>query len=211
VIESKELDKVLEMARKKRIPETFPEFAKKRLLDDYNFRMLNAYRNELIKSMGYLQISYEWVKPLADFIGTKKCLEIMSGNGALSSALRKCGVDIVATDDYSWGIFANKNNHWLDIENISARKAIKKYDDVKYIICSWPPYDTKDAYEALKMMRTCNASARMIYFGEPLGGCTGDEKFHNAKIRINDINFDEVIMKYHRWSFIVYDEPELIR
>lgn len=59
-------------------------------------------RDDVIHFAGYCFLSNNWLRPLASWIGTRKCLEIMGGSGALSKGLQNFGVDIRCTDDFSW-------------------------------------------------------------------------------------------------------------
>ncbi len=60
----------------------------------------------------------------------------------LSKALQNCGVDMKATDDFSWN-----DNHavpwfrdsWTEIEQLNALQAIETYGaEVDLVVCSWP-------------------------------------------------------------------------
>ena len=76
------------------------------------------------------------IKHLKKIIGNKKTLEIAAGDGTLKRFLRNEGVDIVATDNYSWDSFVTYNTD--DVENMSAVDALKKYNP-EIVICSWAP------------------------------------------------------------------------
>ena len=45
-------------------------------------------RDDVIHFAGYCFLSNNWLRPLASWIGTRKCLEIMGGSGALSKGLQ---------------------------------------------------------------------------------------------------------------------------
>lgn len=72
---------------------------------------------------------------LASIVGDRQCLEIAAGDGTLSNFLAIEGVNIVATDNYSWS------------ENISFPESVLKQDarsalrehQPEVVICSWPP------------------------------------------------------------------------
>ena len=87
-------------------------------------------------------IDKQWTKKLAKWIGNRKCLEVMSGAGWLAKALSIHGIDIVATDNFSWENAQHKEMTVVyDVENISGIQAVKKYNDKEVLIISWPPYD----------------------------------------------------------------------
>lgn len=144
-------------------------------------------------------VSYNWIRPLSEWIGSRKCLEVMSGRGFLTKALRELNVDIVATDDYSWG-FNDYNNPVTEVEDIDAVESIKKYiRDVDILIISWPPMD-QVAYEVVKKARELNPDIIVIYIGEDEGGCTASESFFEIfDTNYSDEKFNEVSLVYPTW------------
>lgn len=155
------------------------------------------WRDKYVKDIGFPLIAEDWVKPLAKWIGDRPCLEIMAGTGFLSYALFLYGVDIKATDNYSW----NKHfTNFKEVENIDCLEAVKIYGkDVKFIICSWP-YMDEMAYNSLVMMREINPKCRMIYIGEDWGGCTASDKFFEIAEECEVDGFNQAVSKYRRWS-----------
>ena len=83
----------------------------------------------------YCFYSRKLVKELANEIGDRKALEIAAGDGTLSRFLRQEGVDITATDDYSW---SHSIDFPDDVENQDATTALKEHEP-QVVICSWPP------------------------------------------------------------------------
>lgn len=85
----------------------------------------------------YCFYSKQLVRALADMIGDRPCLEIAAGDGTLSRFLADAGVDVVATDDYSW-------SHAVDfpdtVQRLDAKAALARYEP-KVVVCSWPPAD----------------------------------------------------------------------
>lgn len=145
---------------------------------------LEYFRSAYIQLMGYSLVSKNWVRPLAAFIGKRKVLEIMSGTGALAKALQDEGVDVTATDDYSWkATFAGQ---WTKVEKRDALKAISKYGKATdFILMSWPYLDDT-ALKVLQRMRRVNPDCRLIYIGEPKGGCNADDAFFDAVVSDED-------------------------
>ena len=98
------------------------------------------FRNNMIDIQGYPIITKRLCKALAEFIGYRKVLEIMSGKGALAKGLIDEGVTIKPTDNFSWEAPGFFNNLWTDIEDINALDAIKKYaKDYDILLASWMP------------------------------------------------------------------------
>ena len=119
----------------------------------------------------------EWIKELALWIGDRTCLEIMAGAGWMAKALAAHGVDIIATDDYSWEKNHSGNHNALrkyqyDVEELEASEAVKKYQDRDILICSWP-YMDNEFTNACKNWQ----GKPIVYIGEGEGGCTANDEF----------------------------------
>jgi hypothetical protein len=192
----KEIERIQSLIENKEIPITYP------------LGMIKHIRNfdqriEIIKKLGYPLLSKSWIEPLAKWIGDKKCLEVMAGIGSLSKVLSDCGVNIIATDDYSWnGKNWTEESYWTNIEKIDAVEAVKKYGkSVDYIICSWA-YMDDTLYRVLLEMREQNKDCKLIYIGEENGGCTADYDFFDNIKHIDDREFEKAVKSYQRWNFI---------
>lgn len=147
-------------------------------------------RDYFISAQGFALVTNAWIKPLADIIGSSKCLEVMAGKGTISYALQQHGVDIKATDNYSWEGSFNFDDLFTDVENIDAVEAIKKYGkDVEYVIMSWP-YMDKTCYEVVKKLYEVNPHSKLIYIGESDGGCTACDEFFDFFFDMYKNNID---------------------
>lgn len=202
---------VLEMIKKHQIPESYP-------LDDMDLLAKESnslgpkslfFREVYVSYCGCCLLSYDWIRPLADWIGTRTCLEIMAGSGALSMALKNCGVSIVATDDFSWGNELWLRSLWTDVECIDARATIDKHK-ADIVICSWPPIGEPIAKEALLKMRAVNPNALMIYIGEPAGASCADDDFFETLHPVNDRSFYKAVKTFKPF-YTLHDRPYLIR
>lgn len=179
--------------------------------DSYSKDVLSnmALRFKVIPIQGYSIISKDWVKLLTDWIGNRKCLEIMSGKGTLSYALQSEGVSIIPTDVFKWSQF-NFSDLWTNVEQIDALDAIEKYgSDVDIIIMSWCYMDDL-GYKSLLKMREINPDAVMIYIGEGKGGCTGSDLLYDSMIEIEDTKIDAINDIYPSW-FGIHDRLHLIK
>lgn len=65
---------------------------------------------------GFARVFRKWTNPLAKFIGGRKVLEVMAGNGMLAYTLKRSGIDIIATDNIAWKRFCTKNPWPIPIE-----------------------------------------------------------------------------------------------
>lgn len=190
--------------QQKKIPDAWPE--------EISIKPLNV-RDEVISYCGYCLLSYDWLKPLANWIGSRSCLEIMCGSGALSKGLQDFGVKIRATDDHSW-----MKDHatswfvdaWTDIEQLDAVGAIEKYGkNTDLVICSWP-YRSEDCYQALLKMRKANPGCFMIYIGEWIGGGTASDSFFAEADCVEDASFQQAVQQF-KSLYGNTDRPYLIR
>lgn len=171
-----------------------------------------AYRNGIIQNCGYALLAYEWIRPLAQWIGKRRCLEIMAGSGALSYALSQCGVDIVATDDKSWSDPSCSwfSAPWTEVEQLNCLQAIKKYGkDRAIIICSWP-YMDDNAYRSLLEMRQVNPDAMMLYIGELECGATANDDFFRNLSIVEDDGFSASVQNFKQMPGL-HDFPMLVK
>ena len=161
-----------ELLAAKIIPEAYPDEVEEFSPNLCLMAKAQLTRDDFISKGAFPLIANEWLKPLSEYIGTGKCLEIMAGSGMLTFGLRKLGVNIIATDKQPWKRFAN----WTDIEKIDGISAIRKYaKGMDYVIMSWPEMgDTANLI--LQELRAINPSVKLIYIGEP-GGCCADTTF----------------------------------
>lgn len=203
---------ILETLERREIPEAYPPAGN----DPFEPRQLDIddmiYRTPIVEASSWSLIAYEWVRPLAAWIGNRKCLEIMCGRGVLTKALRDCGVSVVATDDKSMALRQWwEKMPWIEVEQLDAVEAIEKYGPgIDIVICSWPPYQSPAAYNALVKMREVALGAVMLYIGELNPYTNADEDFFNSVIPVEDDGFDEAIRAFKQMNGI-RDIPILFR
>lgn len=162
-------------------------------------------RTSVIERQGFAILTNEWIDDFAKWINGRRCLEVMAGTGALAKCLKDRGVDIIATDNFSWNVGNNMSefkSFWTEIEDIDAISAIDKYGkDVDIIIMSWPEMESV-AYQVLLDMRLTNPNALLVYIGEGCGGCTADEDFYDSAEYVDE----EITGRYPQWAGI-HDIP----
>ena len=83
----------------------------------------------------YCFYSQELINELCALIGDRTCLEIGAGDGTLARFLEDRGMQIYATDDYSW---SHVVAYPKTVEKLSAKQALGKYQP-HAVVCSWPP------------------------------------------------------------------------
>lgn len=123
-------------------------------------------------------------------------VSIGCGSGWAEKILQNEGIDIIPTDFKLIGngnIYPFKHTH-LEIENISAFEALKKYKGYS-IYLSWPCYDEPWAYNVLRQMAH---GSYIVYHGE-LWGCTADDKFH--ELLLDEKKFKMICNEYNEFNW----------
>jgi hypothetical protein len=96
-----------------------------------------SYLMPLVEPRGiYCFYSRELVAGLRELIDGRPAVEIAAGDGTLSRFLRADGVDVVATDDYSWQKTAREQVG--DVVEQDAVHALRERAP-RVVVCSWPP------------------------------------------------------------------------
>lgn len=192
----------------------FKMYERREIPQRYNEEFINSFKSiesrfEVIPKQGYPLVTWDWIDILVSFIGDSKCLEIMSGLGTISYALRQKNVDVICTDDCSWDDRWD-DNKWTDVERKDAIEAIREYGtSVDYIIMSWA-YMDDTAYRCLQTMRETNPNCKMIVIGEGYGGCTADDDYFENIDIIENTMVHKMNDNYQNWMGI-HDYIELVK
>lgn len=146
-------------------------------------------------------VSWKWVNKLAKWIGKRKCLEVMSGRGYLSYALKTRGVNLISTDLFTYDGY--RENIFTDIYEMDAVHAVRKFGKgIDIVIMSWPPYAGDIAYRVMRELYYVNPKAIIVYIGE-FYGCTADDRFHeNFKQIEYDDEIESIRDSFERWVYI---------
>ena len=91
--------------QQKIIPYEYPKF----MFETGSFFLL---RDLIIREQGFAVVCKKWIKPLAEWIGKRKCLEGMAGCGSISYALQQEGVNI-KTVTYTQLMLLAKRAQWI--------------------------------------------------------------------------------------------------
>jgi hypothetical protein len=146
----------------------------------------------------YAFVSWNWVEPFAEWIGNRRVLDVMAGRGWLTYALRQKGINVVATDDFSWG---HPSSALTDVLVMDALQAVESFGaSTDLLIISWPPMDNVAA-KIIKRLYEINPDCLVLYIGESGGGCTADQAFEDTFGLILDEAFSEkVASRYETWQ-----------
>ena len=83
----------------------------------------------------YCFYTRELIAALAAMMSGRSCLEIAAGDGTLTRFLHDAGMNIRATDDYSW---SHAIHYPEEVSRLSAREALAECKP-QVAVCSWPP------------------------------------------------------------------------
>jgi hypothetical protein len=89
----------------------------------------------------YCFYSKKLIHELAKVIRGQLCIEVAAGDGLLSEFLIGAGVDIKATDNYSW---EHAIEYSESVFKMDAHSALRKFKP-EVVVCSWPP--TNNSFE----------------------------------------------------------------
>lgn len=158
----------------KRVPVISPDLS---AIEKLGFRKEVKEFNNLLSGLNiWAMTNQKWVLELANWIKDDSCLEVMSGNGLLAKALTEKGVDVIATDDKSWSDPDSDKISFCEVEPLDAISAVKKHNDRKILIMSWPPPNLSVSHDVLKMW---DSEKPVIFIGDRKGGMTACDEFYN--------------------------------
>ena len=92
---SKNYQKILRELNDHKIPFEYPL----KLLNNMAYFYMYDVSEGIKGASGFVRVFRKWTNPLAKFIGDRKVLEVMAGNGMLAYTLKRSGIDIIATDN----------------------------------------------------------------------------------------------------------------
>lgn len=128
-------------------------------------------------------------------------VEVCAGRGKLSYWLRRFGVKIIATDDYSWKLWGERFN----VERLSITEALEKYNP-KTVLGSWIPANERHGVEILSF-------PSVEYFVDIGEGPEAESSWMHAisldelRIFAKQFGFSVVFLPISLWSIAQTDEP----
>lgn len=178
------------------IPEVFPK-------PSNDFNSVNSYIEHEAKSILqnccgiFCTVDLNWTKHLANWLGNRKVLEIQCGKGYLAKALKQYGIDIIATDDFSyWNINSFIIDDAIQMDRVEAIERFEK--DVDILLLSWPRFDD---LALVKDLMLWPEDKPIIYIGEGSSGCCACPEFFEY---YEHERLEKVNKHYNSWSSI-YD------
>ena len=132
-------------------------------------RLLRNYRDYLEATYGmWSYVNAPYIKALSEYLHGRPTLEIMAGNGYISSGLRNL-------------------RPAQTIEPLDALAAIKKYgSQVDYVIMSWSPDKLEIDWEVLQLLRKDYPEVKLLVIGEKNGATDSAKFWQNAHLTQDD-------------------------
>ncbi len=127
-------------------------------------------------------IDQNWTAVLAEWIGDRKVLEIMAGGGWIAKALTDHGVEVIATDAFSW---EKRHKHMKLVHEVLKLDAESAASQIPadVMLVSWPPYGETAVVDAVKAW---GPDRPIVYIGEGDGGCNAPDAFWHGFMELTD-------------------------
>lgn len=135
-------------------------------------------REEAIREFGFAILTAEAAQRLATH---GPILEVGAGAGYWAYELQKLGCDVIATDPapLSCCPMVTPERIWTPAEPLTALQALEKYGvEDRTLMMVWPSWQGEWTGEALRQYLEMGGQ-KLIYCGEPRGGCTGNAELHD--------------------------------
>lgn len=133
-------------------------------------------------------VDLTWTKRLAEWIGDRHVLEVMSGRGWLAAALQHHGVLVHPTDPRTSHPWKTGLPPLVPVASSDAVSAIHGAV-ADMLLMSWPPYQDPIA---MRVLEAWNDRGPLVYVGE-WDGCNGDENFNQS------VKLTELDVGYRMW------------
>ena len=174
-------------------------FHSKDQLDDFKTinQLLNNTRQFLAIKFGLWSIpNLETAQVIKDQLKVNTGLEIMAGNGYWSKALSQVGVKMTVTDNFNWSKTSNTGvKAFVPVINYDAVTAVKQFNDVDLIICSWAPNFGNSDEKVVNAWQKLNSATHLLFVGER-NGVTNSASFwqkepflHSKELRLINQTF----------------------
>lgn len=159
-------------------------FIKKEIFEHNKFGMENIaihmIRELYVQHYGFVAINENFVNDLSSVIENERVLEVGAGTGFLAKNLQDKGINLIAVDNAISDMEKYENTYGFrkTFTNIIETDAIiylkENFNNFDTILMVWPPMGESLSSEILKEMKS---GQKLIYIGEGIGGCTGNETF----------------------------------
>jgi hypothetical protein len=154
-------------------------------------------RQEAIARFGFALLNRATVEALR---AHGPFLEVGAGTGYWAHELRRAGIDVIATDPEPFSCVNIKPSElYGTVERLSAMDAIAKYGSGRSLLTVWPSLGRDWIADGLEAF-AAQGGTKIIYAGEPEGGCTACARFFEMLDR--DWLLLEEVEEFERWEAI---------
>ncbi|WP_129044965.1 hypothetical protein [Companilactobacillus metriopterae] len=163
---------------------------------------LGELRTELQNSFGYwANITEDFMEEFVKQYPNEGFLELMAGNGYISSAINRLGGTAICTDNLSWSKESKTGRkQYTNIEELDALNAIEKYhNQVSTIILAWSPDREEIDYDILELVR--KYQLQFLVIGEK-NGATNSAKFWSNAQLIDDPKIKKINKFYSNYDIV---------
>ncbi|GMA70479.1 hypothetical protein GCM10025879_17250 [Leuconostoc litchii] len=172
-------------------------------LDD----LFSEFRQTIIEYFGVWHLPNKlWLNDLHQFIAGRAVIEIMAGNGVITSQLRNFHDHIIATDTFNWqDQDTNHINPWTAVDELDALTAIQtlNYD---VIILSWAPDTDIVDWQILLTLRKNHFKGDFVVIGEKDGATNSSVFWKNA-----NLSLIPKLNRYHQPFDFINDQVWLVQ
>ena len=210
----KEINKIIETVAQKKVlikspnrlglfPDELEEITKEANFKDVKTmnHLLNSVRQFLSLKFGIWSLpNLTTATLIRKELKVSTAVEIMAGNAYWTKALNEAGIQTIATDSLEWAKTSlTGKKQFSYVENLDAIKAIKKYNTVDLIFCSWSPNFGKSDLDVIASWKKYAPNSHLLFIGEK-NGATNSPEFWNfthfkktpelAKINQSFVSYD---------------------
>lgn len=166
-------------------------------------QLLNNTRQFLAIKFGLWSIpNLETAHAIKDQLKVKAGLEVMAGNGYWSKALSQVGVKMTATDNLDWSKTSNTGaKAFVSVSNYDAVTAVKQFNDVDLIICSWAPNFGNSDEKVVTAWQKLNSAKHLLFVGER-NGVTNSAAFWQKEPFLHSKKLNLINQTFTSFDFI---------
>jgi hypothetical protein len=126
--------------------------------------------------------TFSWAVPsrncvnrIVKFASGDIILEVGAGNGLWGAIIQSHPTKphYIPTDNFTSHGF-KQDDTYTHVQRYNAAQVPIRFPQCNVLIMIWPPFLSSMAWNALRVYQ----GEKLVYIGESLGGCTGDDKFH---------------------------------
>lgn len=190
------------------LPDQMEEISNQLTASQVNkFKIINQLFNNLRQ---FLSVEYGvWSLPnlstanlIKKELNVSTGLEIMAGNAYWSKALSQAGIKMIATDSLEWSRTSQTGlEPLMPVFDFDAEAAIKRYNYVDLVICSWAPNFGQSDEKAIISWKKYNPQSHFLFVGEK-NGATNSHNFWRYQKFDHSPQLQRINQSFNSFDFI---------